>query len=167
MQIANLLTTERMCLAGNAASKKKLLEQVAELLAPADDPSVSQKIYSGLLERERLGSTGLGFGVAIPHARIPGLKSASIAFLRLEEGVDYDAADNQAVDLIFALLVPLEATQEHLELLADLAKLLNEPGNRAQLRKASSKMAVRQYLKSLTDHHAIQDNNTGSTRLPA
>ncbi len=120
-----LLKESRISLDDSVASKKKALERLAELLAEAGKPPAAAQIYEKLLERERLGSTGMSHGVAIPHARIAGLKQPRGAFLRLEHGVDFDALDGKPVDLLLGLLVPEEATDEHLALLAELASLFS------------------------------------------
>jgi len=90
------------------------------------------------LERERLGSTGLGHGIALPHARMAHVQRAVGAFIRLREGVGFDAIDDRPVDLAFALLVPQEATEEHLQLLARLATLFNDERFCDQLRQAQN-----------------------------
>ena len=118
-----------------ATSKKRVLEEAARLLARTDDAPESEQIYERLMERERLGSTGLANGVALPHARMPGVTAASGAFIRLTEPVDFDALDDQPTDLIFGLLVPEQATQEHLDLLAGLARLFSDKQLCEQLRQ--------------------------------
>lgn len=115
------LQPNQVSLSHPAASKKKALEAVAELLASGGGMLTPETIYEQLLERERLGSTGLTHGVALPHARMKGLTQPAGAFLGLKQGVDYEALDDEPVDLIFALLVPASSTQEHLDLLAELA----------------------------------------------
>jgi PTS system nitrogen regulatory IIA component len=118
------------------SSKKRLLETLAELLAN-DHPRLStENVFERLLERERLGSTGLGHGVALPHARIKEVSQVIGAFVQTTRGVDYDAADGEPVDLAFALLVPETATEEHLQLLAYLAGRFSESATRSQLRDA-------------------------------
>ena len=134
----DILSPERISVGDPAGSKKRILEQAAKLLAPTEGEPGVEQIFDRLLERERLGSTGLSGGVALPHARMPGLEKTTGAFLRLESPVDFDAADGQPVDLVFALLVPEEATQEHLNLLAELARLFSDGDNRSRLREADA-----------------------------
>lgn len=122
-------------------SKKRVLEHAAQLLSHADS-ELTEGIFERLLERERLGSTGLAGGVALPHARMPGLTQSRGAFLRLDEPVEFDSIDGQPVDLVFALLVPEEATEEHLKLLAELARLFHDPALREKLRHASAEQAL-------------------------
>ena len=98
--------------------------------------NLKPRIYLNiLLTRERLGSTGIGHGIAIPHARIGGIDKPIGALLRLEQGIDFDAQDDQQVDLLCALLVPEEATDEHLKTLSHLAKLFNQSEVQSQLRQ--------------------------------
>jgi len=134
----DILSAARINLSVKARSKKRLLEKAATLLAKAGDELSSEQIFEQLLERERLGSTGLSGGVALPHARMAGVASARGAFIRLEKPVDFDAIDGQPVDLAFALAVPENANQEHLNLLAQLAGLLGDPAFCGRLRKAQS-----------------------------
>jgi len=94
-------------------------------LATESTELTDRKILESLLQRERLGSTGLGKGIAIPHARVADCKQTLAAFLHVEQGIDYDAMDKKPVDLFFALIVPEDATQEHLEFLAQLAEMFN------------------------------------------
>lgn len=121
-----------------ATSKKRTLEAVSELLAAGVSMLTAEPIYQQLLERERLGSTGLTHGIALPHARMMGLSQAAGAFLRLQQGVDFDALDDQPADLIFALLVPESSTEEHLDLLANLAGMFKDAGLCKQIRQAES-----------------------------
>jgi len=130
------LQPRQISLSHPAASKKKALEAVSELLASGGGMLTADLIYEQVLERERLGSTGLTHGIALPHARIKGLAQATGAFLRLLEGVDFDALDDQPVDLIFALLVPESSTQEHLDLLATLAGMFNDASLCEEIRQA-------------------------------
>jgi PTS system nitrogen regulatory IIA component len=133
MQLHELLTEHRIDCAINAGSKKRLLEKLGELLQQ-DAPDVdSQSAFQSLIDRERLGSTGVGNGVALPHGRMAGLTKAM---------------DNQPVKLVFALLVPEEATEEHLQLLAQLAKLFSEKENREQLLNARNCDDVYNFLRT-------------------
>ena len=134
----DLLSVNRIALSANVASKKRALELSSQLLALSQDSLTQNEIFDSLLGRERLGSTGLGEGVAIPHGRLPGVDKAVAAFIQLAKGVDYDSIDQQPVDLIFALLVPQEATEEHLQILAALAEMFKKPELRDALRKATS-----------------------------
>ena len=138
MQPSELLDRVAISIANTAGSKKRVLEEAAALLAASLPESDPETIYERLLERERLGSTGIGHGVALPHARIDGLTRAYGAFVQLGTAVDYDAIDGKPVDLVFALVVPREATEEHLQLLAKLAALFSDSALCDRLRVARS-----------------------------
>ncbi|MFT6406890.1 MAG: PTS system nitrogen regulatory IIA component [Arenicella sp.] len=125
------------------SSAKKLLEDMARLLTSALDGEAREKdIYHHLLEREKLGNTGIGNGVALPHSRCDQATTAVVAIISLEKPIDYNSIDKQAVDLAFGLLVPKEATQEHLNLLADIARLMSDADKKSQLSNAKTSSDV-------------------------
>jgi PTS system nitrogen regulatory IIA component len=133
------------------SSKKRLLEVLAELLA-SDHPSLDpETVFEHLLERERLGSTGLGHGIALPHARMKEVIEPLGAFVQLREGVSFDAIDDQPVDLAFALLVPQSANEVHLQLLSQLASMFSGAQLRQKLRDATSSGQILELLKSRSD----------------
>ena len=135
MNIASLLTSDRILCGADSTSKKKLLETLADMLAK-DLPELDvSTVFESLLHRERLGSTGIGHGVAIPHGRLPGLTNAIGALIILNTGIDYDAPDQQPVDLLFALIVPEESTEEHLQILATLAQSFSSEETADRLRQ--------------------------------
>lgn len=140
MPTNGILSPRAIRLDDDSPSKKRVLEHAAQLLAP-DDAELSERIYERLLERERLGSTGLSGGVALPHARMPNTKETRGAFLRLTNPIDFDSIDGRPVDLVFALLVPEDATEAHLKLLAELARMFNDPALRSELRSAAGDQA--------------------------
>ncbi|HEC07666.1 MAG TPA: PTS sugar transporter subunit IIA [Thiolapillus brandeum] len=142
----DLLQLDQISLSNNAASKKRALEVIAELLAAGTNAPPAEAIYEKLLDRERLGSTGMNHGIALPHARIKGIHKPTGAFLQLSEGIDFDSMDGKPVDLVFGLLVPEQATEAHLELLAELAKLFNKPELCAQVRQATNAEQVLRLL---------------------
>lgn len=121
-----------------ARSKKAILEVLAHLIASPASELGSAEVFNSLLSRERLGSTGLGHGVAIPHGRINHGSRTYGAFARTEEGIDFDALDNQPVDLFFSLLVPDKATDQHLQILAQLAEMFSDDEFLARLRASRS-----------------------------
>lgn len=131
----SLLTLDRICDGTDIHSKKRLLEKLAELLANGYPQLDARDIFNNLFERERLGSTGLGHGVALPHARIDGIVRPMGAFVRVA-GVPFDAIDNQPVVMALALIVPAQAHDTHLHLLAELAKLFGNTAIRESLREA-------------------------------
>ena len=134
----NFLIAERISCNNAAVSKKRVLEEAARLLATSTPELTQDMIFDKLLERERLGSTGLGQGIALPHARMCGITQACGAFVKLTDAADFDAIDNKPVDLVFALLVPEDATQEHLQLLASLASLFSRADFCSRIRSAQS-----------------------------
>jgi PTS system nitrogen regulatory IIA component len=136
MQVAELLNLDRISCNTQSASKKRVLEQLSQLLAANQETLTQNQIFDSLISRERLGSTGLGHGVAIPHGRLKESDTTLAAFIKLQEGIDFDASDSQPVDLLFALLVPEEATDEHLQLLAQLARMFSDAELVQQLRTA-------------------------------
>jgi len=154
MLLRDLLFDERIAILVEPGTRAAVLDAAARLLA---DPTVAgagsdggtdlaQMIGDRLRQRERLASTAIGHGVAIPHARIAGLDRTRGTFLRLGQPVDFNAADGLPVDLVLALAVPEHHVQQHLELLADLAESFADPGWRAQLRAAPSIKALRRLL---------------------
>lgn len=126
MQVGEILTPDRVVCNLDSHSKKAALERLANLLARSSPDLSESDVFSCLLERERLGSTGLGHGIALPHGRIRNGGRTLGAFVRLRSGIDYDAIDQQPVDLLFALLVPEESTEEHLQILAKLAETFSD-----------------------------------------
>ena len=124
-QLKSLLTPERTLCRAPELSKKRLFENAAELICVDQGELESGEVYSKLLARERLGSTALGNGIAIPHSRISHCEKAIGTLITLNEGIEFDAPDGAPVDILFLLLVPEEAQQEHLNILAGLAQLLS------------------------------------------
>ena len=147
MQIIDLLSRERVRIEARVRSKKHLLEMASEVLAGDDSSADARAIFSSLCARERLGSTGLGHGVAIPHGRM-GARDVAGAFIRLHDGVDFEAPDSERVDLVFALVVPEQCRDEHLRLLAQLAEMFSDEQYRDRLRRAGSSAEVLELLES-------------------
>jgi len=127
MQTSELLHPTRISCLQDSSSKKRSLEMLSILLASAVPDYTEAEIFDSLVARERLGSTGLGNGVALPHGRLRCLKQPIAALVTLREGIDFDAIDQQPVDLLYALLVPEESNDEHLRILAHLAGLFSNP----------------------------------------
>lgn len=137
IDISALLSATRTRTQVPARSRKRALELAAELLAADSSGMATGALFEQLLTRERLGSTGLGEGIAIPHCRIDCPRPMA-ALLRLETPVDFDAPDNTPVDLLFVLIVPPGETSAHLTTLAALARLFQSADNRAALRAGAS-----------------------------
>ena len=136
LSIEDILTPERSVIDVTVSSKKKLLEQLSSLVAEEIGDASADDIYERLLARERMGSTGIVEGIAIPHCRLLQCQKALGVLLRLNTPIDYDSIDGNPVDLVFALLVPEEATDEHLQILATLASNFNQAEYREALRNA-------------------------------
>lgn len=142
--IVDILAPEH-CLVNQAiTSKKKLLEFLGDYLTQQLRTDSSDDVYERLLTRERMGSTGIGEGVAIPHCRLKQCQQAFAVLLTLPEAIDFDAIDNRPVDLIFTLVVPEEATDEHLQLLAVLAGNFSNAEYRQALRNAPNNQQLYQ-----------------------
>ena len=141
MEIANLLDRRALTPKASAASKRQALSLVAETAARRFGLDASE-ILDALLAREQQGSTGVGSGVAVPHARVPGLDRMRAVFVGLETPVDFDSVDGQPVDLLFALLAPDDAGPEQLQTFARVARLLRQSKLRLQLRQARTPDAI-------------------------
>lgn len=134
MQIDSILKPELSFCHLQGVSKKRLLEESAELIASKVPRITADEIYEALCAREQLGSTGLGNGIAIPHCRVPNCSATIGCLVTLESGIDFDAIDNNPVDLLFFLLVPEDTVEGHLEVLRTLAEHFNDPQYCAALR---------------------------------
>ena len=129
--LSRLLPLNHVLLGLDASSKKRLFEQIG-LLFENTRQVPRARVFDSLFEREKLGSTGLGFGVAIPHGRIKNIKEPVCAFVRTAAPIPFESPDGQPVSLVFAMLVPEHATEAHLEILSELAQMFSD----AQLREA-------------------------------
>ncbi len=138
MDLSTLLSPDCTRSAVDGSSKKKVLELIGQLAAPRLSGTTSFDVFESLLNRERLGSTGIGLGVAIPHGRLNTANKPVAVLMTLAEPVDFDAIDNQPVDIIFALLVPEDEHEEHLQTLAAVAQRLNDKSCTRALRDADS-----------------------------
>lgn len=138
MNLAELLTKELTFCNVHGASKKRLLEKSAELIAGKIAEVNSGQIFEALIAREQLGSTGIGNGIAIPHCRIPRLQNTTGCLVKLQQPVDFDAIDNQPVDLMFLLLVPENTLKGHLEALKTIAENFSHAEFCQRLRAATT-----------------------------
>ena len=137
MRVRELLTPERTHFNVEGVSKKRLFDQVAGLVAGSCPDLNEQSIFDALISRERLGSTGIGEGIAIPHCRLASCEKPTGMLLRLQEAIDFDSVDARPVDLVFVLLVPEQNPEQHLKTLSHLATLFNDEQYREELRSAS------------------------------
>lgn len=138
MIIRHILTPGRTFCDASGVSKKKVLESIAETLSREVPTINASELFGALIARERLGTTGLGHGIALPHCRFKACPEPTGFFARLAEPVDFDAVDREPVDLVFALIVPEGDNQEHLEILKSLAERFNSAETRNRLRQADS-----------------------------
>jgi len=143
--IASLLPSSNVVLDMPAADKKAVFEQAAGLLEGKTGVKRGQ-ILDSLLARERMGSTGLGKGIAIPHGRVRGLREAVGAFLRTRTPIAFEAPDDLPVNLIFVLLVPEKSTDLHLEILSELAQMFSDREFRSKLAQASDAIAAQRLI---------------------
>lgn len=140
--LSQILTPGRTVCRLPGVSKKRLLESIAKVISK-DQPSLPYKdVFDHLIAREKLGSTGLGQGIAIPHCRIPGCTEPLGTLVTLEDPIDFDAPDDAPVDLLFVLLVPEEANQQHLDILANIARLFSQPEFCQKLRATVESQAL-------------------------
>jgi nitrogen PTS system EIIA component len=144
MQIQSIISPNRTLCGLEGGSKKRALELLANAIAE-DIPSIdADDLFRRLIARERLGSTGIGHGIAIPHCRVDKCTATIGALITLTEPVDFDSIDSQPVDILFAMLVPEDAHDEHLQNLAALAGALNDADYRERLRAAATDEALYQ-----------------------
>lgn len=148
MHITDIIAPDRVLVGLAGGSKKRVLEFFSKFIAQNMPSLDSGEVFANLVARERLGSTGIGHGVAIPHCRISHCQHAVGTFIKLRERVDFDAIDGDPVDLIFILLVPEHACEEHLHTLAMLAKLFSDEDMRRRLRQTDTNPALFELLST-------------------
>lgn len=140
MELENLFTPELMiCKASGVKTKNNALQIISTLISEADHRLKRAEILDALLKRERLGSTATGHGTAIPHARVKNIRQPVCVVMTLDQAIDFETDDQQPVDVIFTLLVPENAEQKHLDILAGLVEQLRKAEYREQLRQANTK----------------------------
>jgi nitrogen PTS system EIIA component len=153
MRLTDLLTPKAVVTSLKATSKKQLLLELSERAAEISGLQ-AREIFDALLQRERLGSTGIGEGVAIPHGKLGKLKNIFGIFARLERPVDFDALDNAPVDLVFALITPETAGADHLKALACAARMLRDPAMVATIRATRDPGALYSLIAHRSQPHA-------------
>lgn len=142
MQLDNILTPGRTLCGVPGTSKKRVLENIAHCIAEDIKTLDPNQVFDSLIAREKLGSTGLGHGIAIPHCRIKECSKIIGTLVKLEEPIDFDAIDGEPVDLIFVLLVPDQADDEHLQVLAKIAEMFNDESFCRRLRYCEDSQAL-------------------------
>lgn len=144
MQLSSILSPERTLCGAPASSKKRVLENAAGFIAESLHDINRDELFANLVSRERLGSTGLGEGIAIPHCRLKNMQGVAGSLITLAEPIDFEAIDDRPVDILFVLVVPEDATDEHLKTLAGLAELFSQPAFCEKLRKAEDSKTLYQ-----------------------
>lgn len=142
-RISKLLLPDNILLDSESTSKKRVFERVGLLFENSHQIARSQ-VFDSLFAREKLGSTGLGQGIAIPHGRVKNLREGIAAFVKTAHAIPFDSPDGQPVNLIFVLLVPERATDVHLQLLAELAQMFSDKSFREQLQNANDPATIHQ-----------------------
>lgn len=145
MDLSDLIDVSAVMPALKANSKKQVLQLLAEKAAAETELS-EREIFDTILQRERLGSTGVGNGIAIPHGKLPGAQRITGVFARLESPVDFDALDDLPVDLLFLLLAPEGAGADHLKALSRIARVLRDPDTTAKIRGTKDAVAIHTFL---------------------
>ena len=153
MDIVNLLSTDGVIAKLHATSKKQSLQELAKH-ASAITGLHERTVFDVLVERERLGTTGVGNGIAIPHGKLPGIDRLHGLFARLETPIDFDSIDEQPVDLIFMLLAPEDAGADHLKALARVSRLLRDKAMCEKLRGSDRPEALFALLTETATSHA-------------
>lgn len=154
MHLKDSILEEGIVLSPSVSSKKRALEILSESLAKQHSSLNKSRILDALLAREKLGSTGLGKGIAIPHCRLEELEKIYVAMLKLEEGVEFEASDDLPVTFLFCMIVPEEAADDHLQLLANLAELLDNEHVRESIEKCENAECLYQLLCQHPKHLA-------------
>ncbi|TCJ15411.1 PTS IIA-like nitrogen-regulatory protein PtsN [Parasulfuritortus cantonensis] len=147
--VSQLLKPANVLLGLEAGSKKRLFELAGQALQSTEGVPANE-VFESLFSREKLGSTALGHGIAIPHGRIKGLKETACAFVRMKTPIDFDAPDNLPVDLLFILLAPAAASDLHLQILAELAQMFSEKEMRDRLRAAPDAESLSTLIREWT-----------------
>ena len=146
MQLSEIINVNRIKNDVDVKSKKRALEELSNLVVQDQTQLDASEIFDSLISRERLGATGVGYGIAIPHGRIKNCQKITGAFIKLSEGIDFNTTDNLPVDILFTLIVPEESTDEHLQVLAFLASMFSDENFREKLRKSDSSEDIYQLL---------------------
>ncbi|WIV50735.1 PTS sugar transporter subunit IIA [Marivivens sp. LCG002] len=152
MQISEILKPEAIKIIGSSTSKKRLFHDIGELAESVLGYKASE-VVEALIERENLGPTGVGHGIALPHARLEGVDRVCGLFLRIEKPMDFESVDRQPVDLVFVLLAPASAGVEHLKALALVSRTMRDAATCAKLRANADPATLHAIL---TDSHATQ-----------
>jgi PTS system nitrogen regulatory IIA component len=151
MKIEHILTPARTIQGAPASSKKKALQNAATLIAEDQPPLDGKALFRALIERERLGSTSIGEGIAIPHCRMPHIQKITGTLVSLNQPIEFQSVDGQPVDILFILLVPEQSNEDHLQVLSHLAGLFNQAEYRQSLRSATNSSQLYQLATAKDD----------------
>lgn len=146
MKLSDILDLNNIITAIKAGNKNSVIEELVEVMVENNSSLKKDELIKVLLERERLGSTGIGDGIAIPHGKFPGISEPIIAFGRSEKGLDFDTMDGQPAHLFFLLVAPEDSASIHLKALARIAKILKNDAFRKQLMEASTREEIYQVI---------------------
>lgn len=146
MKLSDILDLNNIIIAVKAGNKNRVIEELVEVMVENNSSLKKDELIKVLLERERLGSTGIGDGVAIPHGKFPGIDEPIIAFGRSVKGLDFDTMDGQPAHLFFLLVAPEDSASLHLKALARIAKILKNDAFRKQLMEASTREEIYQVI---------------------
>ncbi len=156
MTLSDYITPECVAADLRASGKKQLFQEMANLMVNCSHLSTqdihTRKIVAAVMERERLGTTGVGYGVALPHAKLPMIDRVVVAFARLESPIEYEAIDNRPVDLVALIIAPEAAAGEHLRVLAQISRRLRKIETRSRLRSAPNTESL--YTTLIDDRQA-------------
>jgi nitrogen PTS system EIIA component len=153
--VSTLLQEPHILLDLDVSSKKRLFEQIGLTLENSREVPRA-KVFDSLFDREKLGSTGLGYGVAIPHGRIKALKETLCVFVRTKEGINFESPDGGPVRVVFAMLVPEHATEQHLQILSELAQMLSDENLRSALGAAATPADVKEIVARWSPYSEAQ-----------
>jgi PTS system nitrogen regulatory IIA component len=154
-RLSPLLPLDHVALDLDVSSKKRLFEQIG-LIFENSRQIPRARVFDSLFDREKLGSTGLGYGVAVPHGRLKALKETVCAFVRTKAPIPFESPDAQPVRLVFTMLVPEHATEQHLEILSELAQMFSDPALRKKLLEANDVAAAHRLLTEWSPYAPAQ-----------
>jgi PTS system nitrogen regulatory IIA component len=147
MTLQNILTLDCTQCAVPASSKKRILEQICLIAAEKINDCSASDLLDSILNREKMGSTGIGNGIAIPHGRLSNTDKAIAVLLTTEKAIDFDAIDNKAVDIFICLFVPENSTQDHLNTLQSIAQLFSDRKIAKQVRKCTDNLQLFNFIQ--------------------
>lgn len=151
MQLSEMLTTSSTCCGLAVNSKKRILEKICQLAAEQVGDIEQDELLESLLDREKMGSTGIGNGIAIPHGRLPNASKAVAVLITTKQAIDFDAIDNRDVDIFIALFVPENRCQEHLHTLQSIAKLFSDKKTIKQVRRCNDNLALYNLIQQVSN----------------